>query len=162
MCDAYITHAATEKLHLHYTCSYRADHRETIPLICNAQYTIKILVLIEKKMQKIWFRYVLDNLELKIFFVDQPWWPTCFMLHLPRNLGPHLIQDLLWLTILYLIYLLLLVIDARIYKPVEILTNYFSYNFIKLANVFCFNVILYERAVKNFNNTKIALRNVIK
>ena len=32
-----------------------------------------------------------------------------------------------------LIYLLLLVFDARIYKPIEILTNYISYNFIKLA-----------------------------
>ena len=82
-CDAYITHAAIDK-------PYRADHRETVPLICNAQYIIKILVPIEKKMQKIWFRHVLDNLWLKIFFVVQPWWLTCFMLHLPRNLGPHL------------------------------------------------------------------------
>ena len=31
---------------------YRADHRETVPLICNAQYTIKILVLIEKRCRK--------------------------------------------------------------------------------------------------------------
>ena len=61
--DARITHAATEK-------PYRADRRETV--------------------QKIWFRHVLENLELKLFFVGQPWWPTCFMLHLPRNLGPHL------------------------------------------------------------------------
>ena len=38
----------------------------------------------------------------------------------------------------------------------------FSYNFIKVATVFCFNVILQKRAVKNFNNTIIALRNVIK
>ena len=41
--DAYFTHAATEN-------PYRGDHRETVPWICNAQYTIKILVLIEKKM----------------------------------------------------------------------------------------------------------------
>ena len=61
LCDAYITHAATDK-------PYRADHRETV--------------------HKIWFRHVLDDLELKIFFVGQPSWPTCFMLHLPRNLGP--------------------------------------------------------------------------
>ena len=62
----------------------------------------------------------------------------------------------------HLIYLLLLVFDARICKPVEILTNYFSYSFIKLATVFCFNVILLKRAIKNSNNTIIDLRNVIK
>ena len=43
LCDDYITHAAIEK-------PYRVDHRETVPLICNAQCTIKILVPIEKKM----------------------------------------------------------------------------------------------------------------
>ena len=43
LCDAFITHAATEK-------PYRADHRDTVPLIRNAQYTIKILVPIEKKI----------------------------------------------------------------------------------------------------------------
>ena len=43
LCDAYITHAATKK-------PYRSDYREPVPLIYNAQYTIKILVLIEKKM----------------------------------------------------------------------------------------------------------------
>ena len=45
LCDAYITHAATEK-------PYRAHHRETVPLIYNAQYTIKILVLIDKRYRK--------------------------------------------------------------------------------------------------------------
>ena len=44
--DVYITDAATDK-------PYRADHRETV--------------------HKIWFRHVLDDLELKIFFVGQPW-----------------------------------------------------------------------------------------
>ena len=63
LCDAYITYAATEK-------PYRVNHRETV--------------------HKIWFRHVLDDVELKIFFVGQPWWPTFFMLHLPRNLGLHL------------------------------------------------------------------------
>ena len=63
LCDAWITHAATEK-------PYRADRRESV--------------------HKIWFRHVLDELELKIFFVGQPWWPTCFMLHLSRKLSPHL------------------------------------------------------------------------
>ena len=63
LCDAYITHAATDKPH-------RADHRETVHIT--------------------WFRHVFDDLELKIFFVGQPWRPTCFMLHLPRKLGPHL------------------------------------------------------------------------
>ena len=43
LCDAYFTHAATEK-------RYRANHRETMPVICNAQYAIKMLVPIEKKM----------------------------------------------------------------------------------------------------------------
>ena len=43
LCDAYITHAATKK-------PYRSDHREPVPLIYNAQYTIKITVPIEKKM----------------------------------------------------------------------------------------------------------------
>ena len=41
----------------------QSQRRETIPLICNAQYTIKIQVLIE-------------NLELKMFFIGQPWWPA--------------------------------------------------------------------------------------
>ena len=49
---------------------YRADHRETV--------------------HKIWLRHVLGDVELKIFFDGQQWWPTCFMLHLPRNLGRHL------------------------------------------------------------------------
>ena len=40
------------------------------------------------------------------------------------------------------LYLLLLVFDARTYKPIEILTNFLSYIFIKLATVFCLNVIL--------------------
>ena len=40
-----MTHAATEK-------PYRAHHRETVPLIYNAQYTIKILVLIDKRYRK--------------------------------------------------------------------------------------------------------------
>ena len=43
LCDAYITHAATKK-------PYRSDHREPVPLIYNAQYTIKIPVSIEEKM----------------------------------------------------------------------------------------------------------------
>ena len=41
---------------------YRADHRETV--------------------HKIWLRHVLGDIELKIFFDGQQWWPTCFMLHL--------------------------------------------------------------------------------
>ena len=71
ICDACITcftHAATEK-------PYRADQRDTV--------------------HNIWFRHVLGDLELKIFFVGQPWWPTCFMLHLPRNLGPQLLFHLI-------------------------------------------------------------------
>ena len=50
--------------------TYRADLRETV--------------------HKIWFRHVLGDLELKILFVDQQCWLICFMLQLPRNLGPHL------------------------------------------------------------------------
>ena len=45
---------------------------------------------IMEKLHKISFRHVLDDLDLKIIFVGQPWWLACFMLHLPRNLGPHL------------------------------------------------------------------------
>ena len=80
LCDAYITRAATDE-------PYRADHRETV--------------------HKIWFRYGLDDLELKIFFVVQPWWSIFFMLHLPRNLGPHLLSDntyfyLRWTEIVFL------------------------------------------------------------
>ena len=41
-------------------------------------------------VQEIWFRHVLDDLELKLFFTGQPWWPTCLMLHLSRDLSPHL------------------------------------------------------------------------
>ena len=33
----------------------------------------------------------------------------------------------------------------------------FSYNFIKLATVFCFDVVFQKRLVKNFTNTIIAL-----
>ena len=65
LCDACITHAAAER-------AYWVGHRET--------------------GHEVWFRDVLDDQELKIFFVDQPWWPTCFMLYLPRNLVPLMVS----------------------------------------------------------------------
>ena len=75
--------------------------------------------------------------------------------HLESKLT-HIIQRFLWLTITST---LLAVFDPRICKPREILTNFLLTNF---AIAFYFNNFFKKRAVKNFSNKKIAVRDATK
>ena len=122
-----------------------------------AQWTIKTIKPHKAKAQH-------DNFKARYISVVNHW--KNFETAVKRNQITYL-QSYLFHTIQHLLSLptISLFTISSIwctYFPASWNSQFFFYNFIRLATVFLFNVILWKRETKSFNSAIIVLRNVIK